>query len=194
MKGTTARGKTHELDLRKRAWLKADAKTRAENLMIVDLLRNDLGRICTKGSVKTRKLFDIEEYRTLHQMTSTIEGRLEKYTSLQDIFSSLFPCGSVTGAPKIRTMEIIKELEREPRSIYAGAIGYMHKKRMCFNVAIRTVVLDQHRGNLGIGGGIVYDSLDVKEYKEAILKANFLTSRAHRATTRHVPQAKLVGV
>jgi len=140
--------------------------------MIVDLLRNDLGRI--SELVRTPKLFDIEKHPTLYQMTSTIEGKLKRNIRLKEMFSSLFPCGSVTGAPKIKTIEIIKELEKEPRGIYTGAIGYISpKKKSCFNVAIRTVWIKRNKGELGIGGGIVYDSKAKDEYEEALLKGKF---------------------
>jgi len=170
-----------------------DPKTRAENIMIVDLLRNDLGRICQKGTVKATKLFALEKYPTLFQMTSTIQGRLKKSIGWQEIFTALFPCGSVTGAPKIETMKIIHGLEKEPRGVYCGAIGYIAPDQTaCFNVAIRTAVIQprciagmqpgcipaMQRGELGIGGGIVYDSSPAREYQEALLKARFLTSPA----------------
>jgi para-aminobenzoate synthetase/4-amino-4-deoxychorismate lyase len=172
MKGTIPRGLSLKDDARAAKMLQASQKTRAENVMIVDLLRNDLGRVADK--VWVPRLFSIEQHRTLYQMTSTIQARLKKDAGFKEIFSSLFPCGSVTGAPKIKTMEIIKELEKEPRGVYTGAIGYISPKRVsCFNVAIRTIRLKKDRGELGIGGGIVYDSLDKEEYKEALLKAQF---------------------
>lgn len=179
MKGTFSRGFTLEEDINNRELLKASKKIRAENLMIVDLLRNDLGRICQK--VRAAKLFEIEKHPTLYQMTSTVEGRLRDDVEIKDIFSSLFPSGSVTGAPKIKTMEIIKHLEREPRGIYTGAIGYISPlKAACFNVAIRTVLIRDGKGELGVGGGIVYDSSEAAEYDEALLKAKFLTERPTR--------------
>ena len=172
MKGTTKRGETKEKDCKSRSELKNSKKIKAENLMIVDLLRNDLGRI--SELVRTPKLFDIEKHPTLYQMTSTIEGKLKRNIRLKEMFSSLFPCGSVTGAPKIKTIEIIKELEKEPRGIYTGAIGYISpKKKSCFNVAIRTVWIKRNKGELGIGGGIVYDSKAKDEYEEALLKGKF---------------------
>ncbi|MCF7917340.1 MAG: aminodeoxychorismate synthase component I, partial [Candidatus Omnitrophica bacterium] len=174
MKGTISRGATSSKDKDKKKQLARSKKIKAENVMITDLLRNDLGRISTKITVP--KLFSVEKYRTLYQMTSTIEARLGKNKKLKDIFSALFPCGSVTGAPKIKTMKIIKELEKEPRGIYTGAIGYINpKKQFCFNVAIRTVHIKESKGQLGIGGGILYDSQKESEYKEALLKANFFT-------------------
>lgn len=174
MKGTVKRGLTLEEDNWAKQFMKGNEKNRAENLMIVDLLRNDLGRI--SKDVKVLKLFDIEEYRTLHQMTSTIEAELKEKLKLKDMFSALFPCGSVTGAPKIKTMEIIKALESEPREVYTGSIGYISPdKKAVFNVAIRTVILEENKGELGVGGGIVYDSEAKSEYDEAILKANFFS-------------------
>ena len=172
MKGTIKRGETEKEDSRSKTDLKKSKKVRAENLMIVDLLRNDLGRI--SKLVRAPKLFNIEKHPTLYQMTSTIEGKLKKNLSLKEVFSSLFPCGSVTGAPKIKTMQIIKKLEKEPRGIYTGAIGYISPKgKSCFNVAIRTVQIKKNKGELGIGGGIVYDSKAKAEYEEALLKAKF---------------------
>jgi para-aminobenzoate synthetase/4-amino-4-deoxychorismate lyase len=147
-------------------------KVKAENIMIVDLLRNDLGKLAQK--VWVPKLFKIEKYPTLNQMTSTIKARLKPNLKIKDIFLSLFPCGSVTGAPKIKTMELIRKLENEPRGIYTGAIGYISpKKEACFNVAIRTACLKGKKGELGIGGGIIYDSKARDEYQEALLKARF---------------------
>lgn len=173
MKGTLRRGDTLSEDKANESELTADKKIMAENLMIVDLLRNDLGRVSKK--VWVPELFSAEKYRTLYQMTSTVSAELKNNTGIREIFSSLFPSGSVTGAPKIKTMEIIKELEKEPRNIYTGAIGYISPAKSCFNVAIRTVTLCANKGELGIGGGIVYDSSAKKEYEEAMLKAKFLT-------------------
>lgn len=147
--------------------------------MIVDLLRNDLGKISQTGSVKVAKLFAVEKYKTLLQMTSTIESKLKSKISFWDFFSSLFPSGSVTGAPKIRTMEIIKDLEKEPRKIYTGAIGYFSPKHdAVFNVAIRTLLIENARGEMGIGSGITYSSHPLDEFKECKLKAQFLTRPA----------------
>ena len=172
MKGTIKRGENKEEDLQSKVDLKESKKIRAENLMIVDLLRNDLGRI--SKLVRAPKLFNIEKHPTLYQMTSTIEGKLRKNLRLKEVFSSLFPCGSVTGAPKIKTIELIKRLEKEPRGIYTGAIGYISpKQKSCFNVSIRTVQIKKNKGELGIGGGIVYDSKAKDEYEEALLKAKF---------------------
>ncbi len=179
MKGTIKRGDTEEEDSQSKADLRESKKVRAENLMIVDLLRNDLGRV--SSLVRAPRLFNIEKHPTLYQMTSTIEGKLKKNLTLKEVFSSLFPCGSVTGAPKIKTMQIINKLEKEPRGIYTGAIGYISPKaKCCFNVAIRTVQIKKNKGELGIGGGIVYDSKPKAEYEEALLKAKFFKDRLEK--------------
>ncbi|MEQ8202686.1 MAG: bifunctional anthranilate synthase component I family protein/class IV aminotransferase, partial [Smithellaceae bacterium] len=177
MKGTAERGLPA-------AWLVQDEKNISENVMIVDMLRNDLGRICQPGSVKVRKLFDVEEYETLWQMTSTIGGKLIPQFRTLEIIKSLFPCGSVTGAPKINSMRIIRALEKEPRNIYTGAIGYWGPgNESVFNVAIRTLDLQQsgarrYEGEMGVGSGIVNDSLADEEYRECRLKAQFLFNSA----------------
>lgn len=181
MKGTIPRGRTQLEDQHLAEWLRRDKKNRAENVMIVDLLRNDLGRLCQIGSVTVPKLFTIEKYNTLLHMTSTVEGILKNDVDYSQVVSSLFPCGSITGAPKIRAMEIIKELESSPRGVYTGSIGYFapsldHSARAMFNVAIRTVVLENGHGEMGVGSGIVYDSSASDEYTECIVKAHFLTN------------------
>lgn len=177
MKGTAKRGRTSEEDRYWEAWLRQDEKNRAENLMIVDLLRNDLGRISEIGSVKVRELFASERYQTLFQMTSTIEGKIRKDATYYDVLRSLFPCGSVTGAPKIRAMQIIHELETSPRGVYTGAIGYFSpENEAVFNVAIRTVVVEGYKGEMGVGSGVVFDSVPEDEYAECELKARFLTA------------------
>lgn len=179
MKGTSPRGKMSQEDRAQQEFLKTDTKNRAENIMIVDLLRNDLGKIARKGSVKVESFFDVEKYSSLFQMTSTIKAQLAKDVFLKDILCALFPSGSVTGAPKIRTMQIIENLEKSPRDIYTGALGYISPyKEACFNVAIRTAILKKNRLECGIGGGIVYDSKPKKEYQECLLKAKFLTQDA----------------
>jgi para-aminobenzoate synthetase/4-amino-4-deoxychorismate lyase len=179
MKGTAKRGRTSEEDRYWGSWLKQDEKNRAENLMIVDLLRNDVGRISEIGSVSVRDLFSPEQYQTLFQMTSTIEGKVRRDATYYDIFRSLFPCGSVTGAPKIRSMQIIHELEEAPRGVYTGAIGYFSPKdEAVFNVSIRTLVVDGNKGEMGVGSGIVFDSVAEEEYAECELKARFLTAPA----------------
>jgi para-aminobenzoate synthetase/4-amino-4-deoxychorismate lyase len=176
MKGTAPRGRTPREDARLKTWLAMDEKQRAENLMIVDLLRNDLGRVSRIGSVEVTDLFTVETYRSVHQMTSGITAELRSDMGLRDMLRALFPCGSVTGAPKVRAMEIIRELEGEARGIYTGAIGHISPAGDAqFNVAIRTVVLDETGGEMGIGGGIVADSKEESEYEECLLKAHFLT-------------------
>lgn len=176
MKGTIARGINYQDDQMKKHELESSIKNQAENVMIVDLLRNDLGRICQFGTVQTTNLFEIEKYESLYQMISTVKGKLKKATKLSDIIRNIFPCGSVTGAPKIRTMEIIHELEKEEREIYTGAIGLILGKNFVFNVAIRTIQFDMElrKGKIGLGSGIVWDSQPEKEYKEVLLKSNFL--------------------
>lgn len=175
MKGTSARACTLAEDRQVGDRLAADSKNRSENVMIVDLLRNDLGRLCEMGTVATLSLFDVETYETLHQMTSTIKGRLRREISLVELFEALFPCGSVTGAPKIRTMEIIRELEAVDRGVYTGAIGFIGPDDSAiFNVPIRTVVLEGGHGEMGIGSGIVFDSEGEAEWRECQLKGRFL--------------------
>ena len=179
MKGTMRRGRTVAEDREFAGFLHNDVKNRSENVMIVDLLRNDLGRLSRMGGVNVQSLFDVETYETLLQMTSTIKGKLHQPMSLADMFRALFPCGSVTGAPKIRTMEIIRELEVEDRSVYTGAIGYISPDGdAVFNVPIRTVVLQGSRGEMGIGSGIVWDSDPVGEWEECKLKGRFLMNPA----------------
>ncbi|MEP6355576.1 MAG: aminodeoxychorismate synthase component I [Hyphomicrobiales bacterium] len=176
MKGTQSRGQTPTDDKVAHDRLKFDGKQRAENLMIVDLMRNDISRIAKVGSVKVPDLFSVETYPTLHQMTSGVEGTLIENTSFSDIMTLLFPAGSITGAPKIRAMELIHELESASRGVYCGSIGHISPNRdMNFNVAIRTAVIQANgRGEIGIGSGIVADSVADKEYSEAILKMRFL--------------------
>ena len=176
MKGTAPRGRTPREDARLKTWLAMDEKQRAENLMIVDLLRNDLGRVAKIGSVEVTDLFTVETYRSVHQMTSGITAELRGDMGLKDMLRALFPCGSVTGAPKLRAMEIISELEGEARGVYTGAIGHIQPSGDSeFNVAIRTVVLAGGEGEMGIGGGIVADSKEQSEFEECLLKAQFLT-------------------
>lgn len=145
--------------------------------MIVDLLRNDLSKISLPGSVRVPRLFEVERYETLWQMTSTVESTCKPDIGLVDLFDALFPCGSVTGAPKIRTMEILHRLEPFPRQVYTGALGFVRPGGDCtFNVAIRTILLDLRAGEatFGVGGGITYDSTPQGEYDECLLKARFL--------------------
>ncbi|HEC01016.1 MAG TPA: aminodeoxychorismate synthase component I [Sphingomonadales bacterium] len=175
MKGTCERGRTLAEDAVKANAMQKDDKSRAENLMIVDLLRNDLAKISEPASVRLKSLYDVEKYSTLFQMTSTIEARVPDGADMVDLIKALFPCGSVTGAPKIRAMEIISELEQSPRGIYTGAIGYMGPDGdCCFSVPIRTLTLDKDgRGEMGIGSAIVADSDVQSEYDECLLKADF---------------------
>jgi para-aminobenzoate synthetase/4-amino-4-deoxychorismate lyase len=180
MKGTAPRGRITRDDRALADWLRNDPKNRAENVMIVDLLRNDLGRLCTFGSVRAENLFAVERYPTLWQMTSTITGELRVGINFQQIFRALFPCGSVTGAPKIRAMQLLSELEQRPRGIYTGAIGFFSKQESVFNVAIRTLTLDGEAGSIGVGSGIVIDSKPADEWRECLLKAEFLTRPASR--------------
>ena len=177
MKGTFPRGRNGAEDRHNADFMQNDEKNRAENLMIVDLLRNDLSRISVPGSVKLKSLYDVEKYRTLFQMTSTIESEVSDEMTIVDLIKALFPCGSVTGAPKIRAMEIISELEVAPRGIYTGAIGFMAPDGdCCFSVPIRTVTIDRKgRGEMGIGSAIVADSNAASEYDECLLKAQFAT-------------------
>jgi para-aminobenzoate synthetase/4-amino-4-deoxychorismate lyase len=175
MKGTAARGRDDEAE---RAALAASPKDRAENLMIVDLIRNDLSRIAQKGSVEVSGLFKVESYPTLHAMVSTVTAQKREDAGIADILRALFPCGSVTGAPKIRAMEILRELETSPRGVYCGAIGHFspapnNQFSARFNVAIRTLTIAGGQGELGIGGGVVQDSGAASEYAECLLKAQF---------------------
>jgi len=177
MKGTTRRGRTRREDHELAEWLKGDAKNRAENVMIVDMIRNDLGRVAEPGSVEVPSLFDIERHKTLFQMTSTVRATLRRGVSSYEYMEALFPCASVTGAPKLRTMEIIAGLEKGPRGVYTGAIGYISPEgRSCMSVGIRTIVVERNgRAEMGVGSGIVYDSDPAAEYEECRLKGRFLT-------------------
>ncbi|MEA3328806.1 MAG: aminodeoxychorismate synthase component I [Candidatus Omnitrophota bacterium] len=176
MKGTINRGSNLREDKKNSSVLKYDKKNRAENIMIVDLLRNDLGRVSETGSVSVPDKFSIEKYETLFQMTSTIKSTLKEKMSLYSIFSGIFPSGSVTGAPKIRTMRIIKDIEKKDRKVYTGSIGFINPNRdAVFNVAIRSILLENKKGEMGVGSGIVYSSNAPAEYEECKLKANFLT-------------------
>ncbi|MFD2616377.1 aminodeoxychorismate synthase component I [Terrilactibacillus laevilacticus] len=180
MKGTIQRGLTFDEDRRLKEKLKSSTKDQAENVMIVDLLRNDLSRIAERGSVHVSKLFDIESYPTVHQMTSTIEAKTKPETTVFDIFKALFPCGSITGAPKVKTMSLIHELESSPREIYCGTIGYMTPARKAiFNIPIRTVWIDKENrlAEYGVGGGITWDSNAKDEYDEVVAKGAVLTAK-----------------
>lgn len=182
MKGTAPRAGTLDADAEVRTVLSKDVKNRAENLMIVDLMRNDLGRIADLGSVSVTDLFTVETFKTLHQMTSGVRAELKPDIGIVDILKAIFPPGSITGAPKIRAMELIRELETEPRGVYCGAIGrFSPDGTTLLNVAIRTTVVDRKgAGEMGIGSGIVADSDGVKEYAECLLKMKFLTDPVRR--------------
>lgn len=175
MKGTTPRGKCKEEDCALKDFLYNDTKNRAENIMIVDLLRNDLGRIAKTGTVKVDKLFEIEEHPTVYQMTSEVSAELRDNIGLYDIFKAIFPCGSITGAPKISTMKVIEETEDFPREVYCGAIGYLHGDYAEFSVPIRILQgKDPHKYIYHAGGAIVWDSTPEDEWEETLTKAKFL--------------------
>jgi para-aminobenzoate synthetase/4-amino-4-deoxychorismate lyase len=185
MKGTTRRGLGLSDDEDRRTWLEHSEKNRAENLMIVDMVRNDLGRIAKTGSVEVPALFSTEKYDTVWQLTSTVTAVPRREVGLADVFAAIFPCASITGAPKVATMEIITELENDPRGVYCGAIGFggpgpEGEPQWAFNVGIRTVTVDRDRGLAlyGTGGGITYDSTAEDEYEEALLKAAVLDRRS----------------
>ena len=175
MKGTAPRGATAAEDEALIAEMKADPKSQAENRMIVDLLRNDISRITEVGTLDVPRLFDVETYPTVHQMVSHVRARLRPEIGIRDIFEALFPCGSITGAPKMRAMEILHALEDGPRDAYCGAIGFIAPDgTMRFNVAIRTLSLfPDGKAIFNVGGGIVFDSTAEAEYAECLLKARF---------------------
>lgn len=195
MKGTTRRGLTNQEDLQESAWLKADPKNRAENMMIVDLLRNDMNRISEIGSEQVTRLCQVEQYSTVWQMTSTIESRLRPEVDLVQTFRALFPCGSITGAPKISTMEIIHKTEKAPRGIYCGTIGILLPKgKRIFNVAIRTLQMQGNQAIYGVGGGITWDSKWESEYQETKQKSAVLyrqESRFELLTTGRIHKGEL---
>jgi para-aminobenzoate synthetase/4-amino-4-deoxychorismate lyase len=186
MKGTAPRGRWPAEDERMAERLEASVKDRAENAMIVDLLRNDLGRVSRPGSVRWSEVFAAERYETVWQLTSTVTSQIEPGAGLRDVFAALFPSGSVTGAPKVRSMEVIAALEDSPRGVYCGAVGVLappgHGPAARFNVAIRTVTVDSETGvaEYGVGGGITWDSRAGAEYEETIAKARILTTRRPR--------------
>ena len=183
MKGTAVKGRNSAEEQANTARLQQDGKNRSENVMIVDLLRNDLARLIKghgAGRVVVQSLFDIESYESLLQMTSTVKavGVSTARIRLPELFRALFPCGSITGAPKIRTMQIINELEKEHRGVYTGAIGYFDPDGSAvFNVPIRTIRLQGSHGEMGIGAGITHDSIAEEEWSESLLKGHFLTHR-----------------
>lgn len=176
MKGTAPRDADPVRDAELAEELRASEKGQAENLMIVDLLRNDIARVARVGSVKVPKLFAVESFATLHQMVSTVVGELAAPPSMVGIMAALFPCGSITGAPKIRAMEIIREVEPHARGAYCGAIGWMAPDGAAsFNVAIRTLTLAPDGGVvLNVGGGVVQDSTAQGEWEEALWKARYI--------------------
>lgn len=196
MKGTTNRGLTSETDLAQARWLAQDQKNRSENMMIVDLLRNDMNRISKIGSEDVKSLCQVEQYSTVWQMTSTIETQLLTNRSLCDVFQALFPCGSITGAPKIATMEIIKKVEKQPRGVYCGAIGILVPQGpSIFNVAIRTLQMEETKAIYGVGGGITWDSNWEDEYEETKQKAAVLYRQNPKfdlISTGRIPQGKLL--
>lgn len=178
MKGTSRRGLTVRQDRELASRLQSSPKERAENVMIVDMVRNDMGRIAGRETVEALHMFDVEQYPTVLQMVSTV--KCTTAAGLPGIMKALFPCASITGAPKIRTMQIIRELEPGPRGIYTGCIGYvLPGRKAMFNVAIRTVLVDKQRGTAeyGVGGGIVWDSDAAREYQECLVKSEVLTAR-----------------
>ncbi|CEG21367.1 Aminodeoxychorismate synthase component 1 [Planococcus massiliensis] len=180
MKGTAKRGRTLAEDKAKADELLASEKEQAENLMIVDLLRNDMSRLAKKGTVHVSDLYKVETYPTVHQLTSTVKAELQDSLAVFDWFTALFPCGSITGAPKVSTMEYIAALEQTARDVYCGAIGFITpEKEAIFNVPIRTVVIDAEKetARYGVGGGITWDSTSEGEYQELYAKAEVLTAR-----------------
>lgn len=178
MKGTSRRGKSAAEDTALADELYQSEKNRAENVMIVDLLRNDLGKIAVTDSVHVTKLFDVEQYPTVHQMTSTVQATLRPELDVIDVFKALFPCGSITGAPKVSTMHVIHELEASPRDVYCGAVGFITPEQdAVFNVPIRTAVLEGNKLTYGVGGGITWDSTASGEFDEVLAKAQVLTAK-----------------
>ena len=176
MKGTAKRGIEPTSDSLKRYELRNSIKNRSENIMIVDMIRNDLGKVSKYNSVQVNDMFEIEKYESVFQMVSTIEAELKKEIKLTDVIKNIFPCASITGAPKIQTMKIIKELEKENRGIYTGAIGLITKDKFTFNVPIRTLLMNKNngKGEIGLGSGVVWDSSSEEEYYETLLKGKFL--------------------
>lgn len=177
MKGTAHRGRTNREDEMQKSFLQSDPKNNAENTMIVDLMRNDLGKISKIGSINVRHVFTVEKYRTLFQMTSGVEGKLKENISFFSLLDAIFPSGSVTGAPKIRTMQIIEELETCSRHVYTGGIGFLGPNcKWKMSVPIRTLIIEKGKGVFGVGSGITYESDSEEEFTECLLKARFLTN------------------
>lgn len=194
MKGTIGRGADETEDKANREFLQNDEKNRAENVMIVDLLRNDLGRIAKTGTVKVDKLFEIETHKTLHQMTSEISAELADDVGLYQIFEAIYPCGSITGAPKVSTMKIIEDVEPESRGIYCGAIGIIHGSECEFSVPIRILQrkTDEPYYTCHTGGAIVWDSTAQEEWDEALLKSSFLKTQLLPVDTMAVKNGKIL--
>ncbi len=184
MKGTAPRGATGAEDERLKEFLRNDEKNQAENRMIVDLLRNDISLISEVGTLDVPELFRVETYPTVHQMVSRVRAKLLPGLAMRRIFAALFPCGSITGAPKIRAMQILRALEDAPRDVYCGAIGWIAPNgTMRFSVAIRTVSLfADGEAVYNVGGGVVFDSTAEEEYRECLLKARFATGMAPAST------------
>lgn len=182
MKGTIKKGKNKQENKHNAELLQKDLKNRSENVMIVDLLRNDLAHIAKAKSIKVSKLFNIESYKTLLQMTSSIEGILRKNVRFFEIFKALFPCGSITGAPKLETIELIQSLEQRDRGVYCGALGLIHKDKSVFNVGIRTLCkkAGERAFSYGVGSGVVWDSVLNEEFRELELKSSFLKHSVKR--------------
>lgn len=175
IKGTMARGKTSQQDALAKQQLQNSKKDQAELLMIVDLERNDMGRICTSGSVQVDELFHIEEYATVFQQVANVQGTLQPDTNIHDIINATFPGGSITGAPKISAMQLIAQLEPHTRNIYTGSIGYISfNQNMDFNIAIRTILCKEQKAYYQVGGGIIWDSDAESEYEESLLKGKAL--------------------
>lgn len=194
MKGTVKRGNTKQEDENLKKFLFNDEKNRAENVMIVDLLRNDLGRVAKTGTVNVSKLFEIETHKTLHQMTSQIEADLKENTKLYDIFKAIFPCGSITGAPKISTMKIIDAVEKDKRGIYCGAIGFISPQKSTFSVPIR-ILQKQNSDNFykyRVGGAIVWDSSIQDEWEETYTKTKFLNGDFQLIETVRIENGKML--
>lgn len=198
MKGTVKRGENKEQDKKNIEFLKNDIKNRAENVMIVDLLRNDLGKIAKTGTVKVDKLFEIETHKTVHQMTSEVSAELDEKTTLFEVFDAIFPCGSITGAPKINTMKIIDELEGVgQRNVYCGAIGLISPEKIVFSVPIRILQRSNNEKFFlcRVGGAIVWDSTPEEEWEETLTKIKFLNNNVrHCETTAEAIQEKSFGL
>ena len=194
MKGTVKRGETQSEDEKLIEFLKNDEKNRAENVMIVDLLRNDLGRIAEVGTVNVSKLFEVETHKTLHQMTSQIEADLRANVTLFDIFKAIFPCGSITGAPKISTIKVISDVEEGSRGIYCGAIGMISPEETIFSVPIRILQKNNQQKSFKyrVGGAIVWDSDIQDEWEETLTKTKFLNDEFQIIETMHIKNGKIL--